>query len=301
MSYLIILNNSILPIIFIILIAFVYNKIISSSSNDIVKLAIYLFTPIMIFTNLVDYNVDIQALVKPFIFMSFYTITLVVMSYIIGKLLKLNNDNLISFILSISMINIGNYGIPLIYFSLGKEGEIYSIIYYIVFNISLSTIGIYLCSPKKNIGSIMKNILKIPIFSAAILAIIFTSFNLVMPTSLKNSLFLLSEGAIPLLIFIMGLQISNIKFNISYIIPIMVATILRLFISPFIALLFLFLLNIDGLERSAALIQTSTPSAMVPLMMNILFGRSTDLLASIIFSTTLLSVISLPLVIKLFA
>ena len=297
MAYFIILNKSVLPILIIIVIAIVYDRIFKPSIEDVAKLSIYLFTPIMVFDSFVRYNISFSVLLKPMIFMIVYTFTIIFLASFTGKLLKLNNDDRVSFILSVSMLNIGNYGLPLIYFTFGKAAEEYSMLYYIVFNISISTIAVYMSSPNRS-KDVIKNIVKIPIFLSVLIALTVTTLMIKLPESFMSSITLMSLGAIPLLTFVMGLQLSNITFKPAYIPVVLIATIIRLIISPIIAICFLYMLNINGLEKDVALVQSSTPSAMVPLMLNIIFKRPTDLLASIIFTTTVCSAITLPLIIK---
>ena len=297
MSYFIILNKSVLPILVIIVIAIIYDKAFKPSIEDVAKLSIYLFTPIMVFDSFVRYNISFSVILKPMIFMIVYTFSIIFLASLTGKLLKLNNNDKISFILSVSMLNIGNYGLPLIYFTFGKNAEQYSMLYYIVFNISLSTIAVYMSSPSGS-KDVIKNIVKIPIFLSVIIALTITTLMIKLPESFMSSVSLMSLGGIPLLTFVMGLQLSNISFKSAYIPIVLIATIIRLVISPIIALCFLYMLNINGLEKDVALVQSSTPSAMVPLMLNIIFKRPTDLLASIILTTTVCSAITIPLVIK---
>lgn len=297
MSYFIILNKSVLPILVIIVIAIIYDKAFKPSIEDVAKLSIYLFTPIMVFDSFVRYNISFSVILKPMIFMIVYTFSIIFLASLTGKLLKLNNNDKISFILSVSMLNIGNYGLPLIYFTFGKNAEQYSMLYYIVFNISLSTIAVYMSSPSGS-KDVIKNIVKIPIFLSVIIALTITTLMIKLPESFMSSVSLMSLGGIPLLTFVMGLQLSNISFKSAYIPIVLIATIIRLVISPIIALCFLYMLNINGLEKDVALVQSSTPSAMVPLMFNIIFKRPTDLLASIILTTTVCSAITIPLVIK---
>jgi hypothetical protein len=59
------------------------------------------------------------------------------------------------------------------------------------------------------------------------------------------------------------------------------------------------LFSFSTLEHNVALVQTSGPSALLPLMYAIKFNRSPELLAALILTTTVASGISLPLVISL--
>jgi len=117
-----------LPVLIIVFIAIVYDKVFKPAIGDIAKLSIYLFTPIMVFDSFMHYNISFFVLMKPLVFMLLYTSVLIFLGVITGKLLKLNSDDRISFILSVSMLNIGNYGLPLIYFTFGQNAEAYSML-----------------------------------------------------------------------------------------------------------------------------------------------------------------------------
>ncbi len=56
---------------------------------------------------------------------------------------------------------------------------------------------------------------KIPIFYGLFLAIIVTEFSIPVPVVFGKSLSLMGQATIPLMIFILGLQLSAIKFNRS--------------------------------------------------------------------------------------
>jgi predicted permease len=300
MGYFVVLRESIFPILLIIFIAYLYNKFFKPAVEDIAKVSVYLFTPIMVFDSFLRHNVVVSTLYKPMVFMLLYTFSLIFIGKLFAKILKLNTDDSISFTLSISMMNIGNYGLPLIFFTFGQSAEKYSILYYIVFNISISTIAVYMSSRGRNVKSLIKDVFKVPIFLAVIVSLVITNFALKVPSSIMKCMILMSDAAVPLLTFVLGLQLSKMFFRVSYLPAIAAATFLRLVLAPFIAFLIVYILDIKGLERSVAIVQSSTSSALIPLMLNIIFKRPTDLLASIILVTTITSAITLPFVILIF-
>ena len=145
---------------------------------------------------------------------------------------------------------------------------------------------------------ILKDIGKIPIFHGLFLALIVTEFSLDIPDVFGKSLTLIGQATIPLMIFILGLQLSAIKFRPGYLKYITPSVIVRLAVSPLIAFFLLKWIGITGVEKNVAMIQTSTPAALLPLMYAIRFKRSPDLLAVIIVATTLFSGVSLTILIK---
>jgi hypothetical protein len=77
------------------------------------------------------------------------------------------------------------------------------------------------------------------------------------------------------------------------------ATGIRLILAPLVAWGLTSLLDLQGLTRNVVILQTSTPSAVLPLLYSLRFGTRPDLVAGAIFVTTLLSAVSLTLILYL--
>ncbi len=297
MEYLVVFNKSILPIITIISIAFVYNKLFKPDIVQIASVALNVFAPIMVFYSVLNNKITLSELFKPFIFMFALTAALMLIAFMASAALKLKGDNKISLLLASSMINVGNFGLPLIYFAYSKSAIVYSMIYFVIFNIPLITVAIYLTSRENNPLDALKDMLKMPIFYGFVVAIIMAEANIGLPKSILKGFGLMNSGAIALLVFVLGLQLSNIKPKVNFIGIIAVAVFIRLVISPAISYLLTGVLDIRGLERSVSIVQTSTPSALLPLMYMIKFKRESHLIAAIIFTSTLLAGLTLPVLI----
>ena len=300
MELFIIFRESVFPIFVIIIIAVIFHKIFKPDTAQISNLALYAFAPVFVFNSLIGHRISLIDFAQPALFMLVLTIALLVLGYGISVLLKLRGGEKTSFILACSMMNVGNFGLPLIYFAYGEEAIAYSVIFFIVFNIPLTTLAIYLSSNKASIREALADIFKIPILYAMLLALLFCFWQIQLPASLNKGIELFSEGTIPLFIVVAGLQLSNIslKWAKRFILVIMAGVIIRLLASPLLALPITTLLGMSGVEQSIAIVQTSTPSAILPLIYAIRFNKSPELLASIIFFTTLISGITLPGVIN---
>ncbi|MGA1846373.1 AEC family transporter [Deferribacter abyssi] len=290
--------KSVLPIFIIILVAFIYNRFKHIELKSLTDVTLTIFAPLFVFHSLTTNKVSIELLYRPFVFMVLLVIILIFVAIVVFKLLRIDEQYKIPFILSVSMINVGNFGLPLISFAFGEKGVFYSIIYFVVFNIPLSTLAIMLSSNEKNFFYAIKDVLKIPLIHAFIVAILFSIFNIQLPNFLDKTVGLLSMAAIPLLIFILGLQLSSIKISVRFLKPALIASFLRLVISPVIALFIVYLLGIKGVEKNVAVVQTSAPSALLPLMYAIKFNKSPEFLSTAIFLSTLLSGFTLTVLIS---
>ncbi|BAI79583.1 conserved hypothetical protein [Deferribacter desulfuricans SSM1] len=290
--------KTVLPIFVIIAIAFIYNRVKDIDFRFVTDITLTIFAPIFVFHSLLSYKINLISLYKPMIFMILLVSLLIIISLIIFKFFINDAKYKIPFILSVSMINVGNFGLPLISFAYGNKGVFFSIIYFVVFNIPLSTLAIMLSSNEKNFLLAFKDVLKIPLIHAFLLAIIFSEFNLRLPEFLDKSFGILSNAAIPLLIFILGLQLSKIKFTSKLLKPAFLSVFLRLVISPLVAICITIFLNIEGIEKQVAIVQTSAPSALLPLMYAIRFNRSPEFLSTTILLSTILSGLTLPILIS---
>lgn len=298
MEVLLIFNSSILPLFIIIAAAFVYNRIAKPDIYQITNLALMVFAPVFVFDSLVKTHVTFEMMVKPMVFMVILTSVLMLLAYGVAILMKADEDEKVSVVLASSMINVGNFGLPLIFFTYGDGVKVYSVLYFVAFSFPLSTIAIFISSKEKNLKNIFKDIAKIPIFHAVIIAMIVSNFSIPVPQVIERSLALVSQAAIPLLIFILGLQLSSIRIRPGFIRFVIPPVIIRLMISPFVACLIFPLLGVSSIENKVAVVQTSAPAALLPLMYAIRFNRSPDLLAATIFVSTLLSGISLTILIR---
>lgn len=103
---------------------------------------------------------------------------------------------------------------------------------------------------------------------------------------------LLGQAAIPLMLVLLGMQLARVKiqqnwgfFGLS--------TALRLLIGPLLAVVLVAALGLEGLTRKIVILQTSTPSAVLPLLYTIRFGTRPDLVSGTIMLSTLCSALTL--------
>jgi predicted permease len=233
------------------------------------------------------------------LFMVILTCALMLLAHMAAKLVRAGNDERIALILACSMINVGNFGLPLIYFAFGKTAYAHSLLYFTAFNIPLTTVAIFVSSKEKKPLKILIDAAKLPLFHAMILALVVSGMSIEVPELVGKSIALLGQAAIPLLIFILGLQLADIRLRFSYLKIVLLAVVIRLVVSPAVAYPILEFIGVSGVEQQVAIVQTSTPAALLPLMYAIRFNRSPDLLAAIILTTTILSGFTLTILIHL--
>ncbi|MBN1957222.1 MAG: AEC family transporter [Desulfuromonadales bacterium] len=244
-------------------------------------------------------QVGFREIGQPVLFMFLLTSALVAVSWTAAWALKLTQEQRVSFILSVAMINVGNFGLSLIFFTYGPTANDSALLTFVAFNIPLTTLAIYFSSDKQSRKEAIIDVLKIPIFHATLLALVFTSCGVSVPAGVHKITGYLSQATFPLFTFVFGMQLAEMQFTRTLLRSVSVASVLRLLVSPVLAFAILTVLGVTGMNFRVGLVQTSTPAPILPLMYAIRFNRSPDLLAATIIVTTLLSALTLPLVIAL--
>ena len=78
-----------------------------------------------------------------------------------------------------------------------------------------------------------------------------------------------------------------------------VATLLRLAAAPLVAWLLADLMGLEGITRQVCIVEASMPAAVTPLVIAVQYDAKPKLVTSVIFASTILSMVSLTIVLTL--
>lgn len=284
----------ILPIFIIIGVGYFFEKVKSPDFKSISDLTLYFLTPCLIFEGLLKSHENISSFVpKAIFFMILLTLLLWLLSTITGYFMKLDFMEKSALSLATVMMNTGNFGIPLIMFAFGDKGLTYAIIILVMFTFPLGTLAVFIASRgKSSIKKSLLEIVRVPLFHSILIAVVFKYFNITLPQLIMKPLIIMGEAAIPALLILLGMQLArtDLKTNFK---PIAGSCVIRLLISPIIAFFLCLLLNIHGMPAKILIIQTSTPSAIIPLLYSINYNTRPDIVAGTIFFSTIFSAVTL--------
>ena len=191
--------------------------------------------------------------------------------------------------------NTGNMGIPICLFAYGSLGmgvaaAISSLVVLLHF-----TLNIFLASKKMD----LKIILKSPSTYAVIISVLFIYYELEMPQFVLNSVMLLGYTMIVLILMSLGISLTQLKvFSIKSSI---ISSIGRVIIGPLIGFLIIKIFNLSGYAAGVLLIQSSMPSAILTFLIASMYSpkKIVDSISSMIVVSTLMSLITVPIVVFL--
>lgn len=291
--------NIIVPVFIIIGCGWGLGRFFKVEQAPLATSSLYLFAPALVLSALLKHPIHSEQAKDVLLFMIIYMVMMLLLAKVVCRIVVIDENARPAFTLTTAMMNIGNFGLPLSYFAFGERGVPIAILVFVLFNLPLGSLAIVIAQGKQaKLSTAVVNSAKIPIFHAVIIAFIFNLFQIELPLFLLRPLDLIGQVAVPLMLVILGIQISKTQ----WILPIRFmssACILRLIIAPVVAWLSCRILHIDGLYRDILIVQTSTPSAVLPLLYALRFNTRPDLVASTIMVTTIMSAASLTLVLYL--
>lgn len=218
------------------------------------------------------------------------------LAYVFSKIKGYSKKTRWSIISATAMVNSGFLGYPVVLGVFGGEGLIRAIFYDMGTVILFISFGIlFLLMFGGKYSTIAKRALIFPPLWGIILGISANFLNLNIGYVVSNILKYLSESAIPLIMISLGLslEVRGIK---GYFDAASFVTFIRLIASPIIAFTIVYILGMGGLERTVTIVEAAMPSAMLTLVLALTYDLDVDATAACIFLSTILSMISIPLV-----
>lgn len=200
------------------------------------------------------------------------------------------------------MGNVGFLGLPLAVALFPGEPIVacYSTIYSLSMNLIMFTVGVYLLTEDKRYISLRAAILNPTTLSIA-LALPLYLLRVRLPGRMLDVVALLGRMTTPLCMFILGIRLAGanlgklIRQPFAY-----VGSGLKLIVFPLLAYLCVYFIpGLDGAFKACVLVMSAMPSASLILSMAELHRTEQETSANILLISTLLSVITIPLVLSI--
>lgn len=288
----------ILPIIAVFAVGFLLQRVKNLDIKSISSLSIYILTPALVFTSLykADFNTSYTTILI-YMFALFYA--MVFLNKVLAKILKWDKKVESASILATGFMNSGNYGLPVVLFSLGEKALPYAIFIMVIQSLQNNFFGVYYAS-RSTSGMMrsVKMVFKMPTTYAAIFAFIFQYFKITVPESIMSATSMVGDAAIPVMMVMLGMQLGSVmskKPNWQVVIS---GVVLKMFIAPILAFIFVLFANVDPLVGTVLIIISAMPTAATTTMYAIEFDTEPELVSTITLFSTVLSVVTLSILLN---
>ncbi|WP_299491569.1 AEC family transporter [uncultured Shewanella sp.] len=252
------------------------------------KLMSHVGYPALILAHMLGQDVDINKLLE----MIFAALLMFILfAILVYFFLLITKQSIPTYFSCLSMNNVGNIGLAVCALAFGHEGILYGVTFVII-----GMIFMFIVTPAVTSGTWhMKEVLLSPAIYSVILALCIIYFQIQLPKPITASLQILGGMPIPLMLITLGYSLAQIKLNNIKIG--IIFSIIHLLIGAIVAFLLTHLLNLTGNLRGILILQCMMPTAInTYLWISIFRPQDSAQISGIIFISTLLSIVILPLV-----
>jgi len=280
--------NIILPVIFVVLIGYLWNRY-NKDFNPIAvtKLVANIGLPCLIYDSLTRSNLTINIYFK--IFLSAFSVLAIgfLFGYLLIKIFRLPSIKLTT---PLMHPNTGNMGIPLSLLAFGNEGLALAAGFASIVMVSHFTANTAISSGNYS----LKKIIISPVLLSLIFSLIILFYKIEMPNFFNSITKILSGFVIPLVLLSLGISLSKInikKLKIGFILG-----SFKLISGPFIGLLVVYLLKLDGNVAKVVILQASMPAAILTYLIAAQNNSYDQEIGTAVFVSTIGSAFSIPII-----
>lgn len=299
----IILNQMLILFLFLFL-GVLLNRvgIINSDFNQrITKIIIHVTMPCMILASVLkqDGKRDMHALIILAIVGVLIYIALPVFAFLLVHIFPVRTERKGLYMFMTIYGNVGFMGFPVLNALYGPTAVFYAAIINIAFNLSIYTYGVIIMHYKKETSAALniKSILS-PGVSLSVFAVFVYIFHIPFPPSLTSALTSLGDMTVPLAMIVIGGTLGTMKLKeLVNDLALYPYVMFRQFILPLCAFPLLHLFLKDKLILGVSFILLMMPVANTAVLFANLYNGDAKLAAKGVFFTTLLSIVSIPVLI----
>ena len=287
-----------LPLVIVAGLGFVMDRKFRLNLESLVKLNLYLFVPAFAFVRLVD--TPLKGGGEGRIMFCVFTMMMLcgVLSYLVGRVLRLDHAAQKAHALGSMLANCGNFGLPLVMLAFDKEAAAVQVYALITMNVSMFTVGMFLANTqsgggvKSHLRSLMAT-LRQPSIYAVLSAVICRVLHLDVKSVvwLWEPLHMLAEALIGFALVTLGVQLSQTK-PAPLKAPLVSCLAIRLLAGPLLAFGLTQALHFPKSVAAVLILSSGAPTAVNSALLAHEFGGDRAFATASVYYSTLLSLLT---------
>ncbi len=285
--------NNLLPIFLIAGAGYLIGGRLQIQPRSLSQIVFYILSPCLIFNLIIKSQLGDQEILRILAFAGLVIGLIGLLTWLAGRLLNIERRTLAAVMLTSMFMNAGNYGLPVVLFAFGETAVAYASLFFVTNAILTNTAGVVIASlGNTNLKKALTNLFKIPALYALIIGLVVQRTGWQLPTPLARPLDILGGAAIASMLLLLGLQLRTVKWAGKQK-PLALASVMRLVVSPAIALGLSHLLGLTGPARQAGILEAAMPAAVLTTVLATEFNIEPEFVTTIVLVTTLLSAFTL--------
>ncbi len=255
----------------------------------VTRLAMTLAVPALVFTSLTQNTINPKFLTEMIIVVCMAYAVVSLLALIFTFIFKLD---LRTFLMPLISGNTGNLGLPLCFLAFGKDGLGYAVIVFAFTSIIAFTVGLWVVSDIRS----FKQPLKEPLVPATILGLLFMYYGWETPKIFTNSLNLIAQMAIPLMLITLGVAVARLKTQLAF--KTLGISISKIMIGTIAGITVGYQFSIPYEAFAVLIIQMSMPVAVTSYLLAEKYGANSEAVAGLVVISTFLTTFTTPVILS---
>ncbi|MCR5653838.1 MAG: AEC family transporter [Ruminococcus sp.] len=271
-----------------------------TSASHLTNLVLYFATPCIMIQSFQDVKYD-PGLVLNLAVTALCAVLIMTGSIVFSRLVFRSKNESRRVVLRFAAVfsNCGFMSLPLQRAVLGSKGVFYGAVFVAVFNVIVWSYGLIDMSGGKKSFSIRKLILNPGVLGAVTATVLFLT-RVSLPNIVLSPISYIAALNTPIPMIVIGYHLSKAKLSSHFKDKALYAVMgVRLFLIPAAALFIMKLCQVDSDVLISCTVAASAPVAAMTTMFSTKFGRDTQLSVGLVSISTLVSIITMPVIIAL--
>ncbi|OAN79080.1 transporter [Jannaschia sp. EhC01] len=252
----------------------------------VTRLAMTLAVPCLIFTALVGTQIEAQALASLSLAAVLCYVLITLGAWVIVRLFRLDAR---AYLAPLTFGNTGNLGLPLALFAFGENGLGLAVVVFAIMAIIMFTVGLWMVAGIQNPARVVRE----PILWASLGGVAALVMGWHPPTVVMNSLGLIGQMGIPLMLLTLGAAVARLKP--ARVLPAFGLSAIKLTIGLATGVGVGLATGLTGVPFAVLILQMATPVGVTSYLMAERYQTDPDASASLVVTSTLLAIVALPI------
>jgi malate permease and related proteins len=279
--------SPVIPVFLLIAAGFIFAHWKKISLASVTEIIVYLGTPSLVFSSLAS---------KPLFAGDILTLFsgIVVIFAGVGLLIRIYfamfGFSSRGFALPALFMNAGNMGIPLAFFAFGQAGMQRATLMFVIITFMQYSLGIYILNGRGN----WRESFRLPLIYAAVAGLLINLAQVKLPEILLQPVAMLGQATIPIMLISLGYrlhEVDSLQWGHA-----LGGAMVRVFGGFAAANIAVFAIGATGVNRQVLLLYGALPAAVINFVLTEKYRRDPALAASIVVISTLLSILTIPVV-----
>jgi len=293
-------SEVLLPVVVVVTLGYLLRRSYPIDTRSLNRISLYALTPCLIFVTLLGTDVAGAEATRLSLQMAVVMAVTALCTLLAAIPFRLSGPQRSGFLLTTTFMNSGNYGLSVARFAFGEIGFQYAVVSFLTQALLAQTLAVYLASAgRAGRRAALGQVFRLPLIYAALTALGLRLLGVRLDESsgavvagLYHGIRLMADAAIPVLLLILGMQLTN-QPPVAAHGPLATATIIRLVVSIPLAYAVGRAVGLSGLPLAVGTIQAAMPTAVNMIVLAVEFDAWPEFVSSGVVVTTLGSLVSL--------